>query len=214
MASEVGPPDKSIRASDAEREAAVDRLREAGGEGRLTLEELAERSEAAYAAVGRSDLTQLLADLPAAGTRVTSNDAQAARPVAPARRRTLWGVMGGDTLEGPMHLGDEMRIINVMGGVDLDLSQAVLGEGALTLRIYSLMGGTTIRVPQGVHVEGSGFSLMGGDSIEAAENPPAAGAPVIHLRSINVMGGNDVKRGPRRSRRWSWQHRLGEGESR
>jgi hypothetical protein len=34
-----------LRVSDADREATVVRLREAGGEGRLTLEELAERVE-------------------------------------------------------------------------------------------------------------------------------------------------------------------------
>ena len=56
-----------VRASDREREGAVDRLREAAGEGRLTLEELADRSEAAYAAVSRADLDQLVA-VPAATT--------------------------------------------------------------------------------------------------------------------------------------------------
>lgn len=63
--------------------------------------------------------------------------------------------------------------------------------------IYSIMGGADIHVPHGVQVERTGFSLMGGDSIEPADQPPPPGAPVIHLHSVNVMGGNDVKRGPR-----------------
>lgn len=127
-------------------------------------------------------------------------------------RRTFWGIMGGDTVTGPMRLSGETRIVNVMGGVDLDLSQAVLEEGELTLKVYSLMGGADIHVPQGVHVERTGFSLMGGDSIEPAEEPPTPGAPVIRLHSVNVMGGNDVKRGPRKPSRWPWQRHLGHGD--
>src|SRR6185503_4905719 len=55
------------RASDAEREAVVARLRDAAGEGRLTVEELDERIDAAYAARTRDELDPLTADLPAAG---------------------------------------------------------------------------------------------------------------------------------------------------
>jgi hypothetical protein len=55
-----------LRVSDAERELAVAQLREAAGEGRLSVEELDERTTAAYAAVTRGDLARLLDDLPAA----------------------------------------------------------------------------------------------------------------------------------------------------
>lgn len=202
-----------VRASDREREGAVDRLREAAGEGRLTLEELADRSEAAYAAVSRADLDQLVADLPAGGAEVAERSpAPGPVPVpVPAQRRSFWGILGGDTIQGPMRLSGECRIVNVLGGVDLDLSQAVLEGGELTLRIYSVLGGATVHVPRGVRVERSGFSLLGGDSIEPDEAPPAPGAPVVRLRATNVLGGNDVKRGPRRTQRWPWQRHLGHG---
>jgi hypothetical protein len=55
------------RRVDAERDATVDRLREAAAEGRLTLEELTDRIEAAARAVMRSDLVPLASDLPATG---------------------------------------------------------------------------------------------------------------------------------------------------
>ena len=56
-----------LRASDAERERTVGRLRRAVTDGRLTVEELDERSERAYAARTRGELAALLADLPGAG---------------------------------------------------------------------------------------------------------------------------------------------------
>ncbi len=57
--------ERAIRASDAEREAVADRLREHMLEGRLTSDELDERTGAAWAAVTVGDLALLTRDLPA-----------------------------------------------------------------------------------------------------------------------------------------------------
>ncbi len=53
-----------MRASDSEREAVVERLRVASTEGRLTLAELTDRTEAAYLAQTQGELAQITADLP------------------------------------------------------------------------------------------------------------------------------------------------------
>jgi hypothetical protein len=54
----------SLRASDADRDAVVDRLREAAGEGRLEPYELEHRVDGALRAQTYGDLAALLADLP------------------------------------------------------------------------------------------------------------------------------------------------------
>jgi hypothetical protein len=54
----------SLRASDADREQFVETLRQHHAEGRLTLEELTERTERAYAARTLGDLDALGGDLP------------------------------------------------------------------------------------------------------------------------------------------------------
>ena len=53
-----------LRASDAERERAAETLRRHHGDGRLTTDELEERTAQAYAAATRGDLDRLFADLP------------------------------------------------------------------------------------------------------------------------------------------------------
>jgi hypothetical protein len=58
-------PAAGIRVSDAERDAAVERLSADTGDGRLTLEEFSQRMELATAARTRADLDGLVADLPA-----------------------------------------------------------------------------------------------------------------------------------------------------
>ena len=61
----VDPPERTVRASDAEREQVSRRLGEHAAAGRLTPEELDERLDAAYAARTNAELDRLLEDLPA-----------------------------------------------------------------------------------------------------------------------------------------------------
>jgi hypothetical protein len=61
------------RASDAERDAAADRLRVAAGDGRLDPDELEQRLEAAYGARTVGELTELTRDLPEHGAPAERN---------------------------------------------------------------------------------------------------------------------------------------------
>ena len=55
---------RELRASDADREAVIQRLRQGFGEGRLTMSEFDERVVAACAAKTLGDLDVLTVDLP------------------------------------------------------------------------------------------------------------------------------------------------------
>ncbi|HUN77337.1 MAG TPA: DUF1707 domain-containing protein [Solirubrobacteraceae bacterium] len=76
----------SLRVADADREQAVEELREHALAGRLTAEELEERVGAAYRATTRGDLEKLKADLPVSSTTVaralTKRKAQLRRRLA------------------------------------------------------------------------------------------------------------------------------------
>jgi hypothetical protein len=62
-----GFPSGNMRVGDAEREAVASQLREHYAAGRLTLDELDERLDQAFAAKTRSDLAAVTRDLPQAG---------------------------------------------------------------------------------------------------------------------------------------------------
>ena len=57
-------PPGGVRASDAERDLAIERLSRAFGQGRLSIEEFDERVTAAQAARTRDELADLTSDLP------------------------------------------------------------------------------------------------------------------------------------------------------
>jgi len=183
-----------LRVSDADREAVVVRLREAGGEGRLTLEELADRVERADAARTRGDLDALTADLPVA-------TAHARLPEEPRKeRRWVVAIMGGEQRKGRWRPSRRTNAIAVMGGVDIDLREAELADGAEILAI-PVMGAVTVVVPEGVSVEMSGFALMGGNSGPDDKVLPLPNAPVVRVRAFSLMGGVVVERKKARKRR-------------
>jgi hypothetical protein len=181
------------RASDAEREATVVQLREAAAEGRLTVEELTERLDAAYAASTRAELEPLTADLPVAPSSVT---------VEPGRggTRFVLGILGGGDRGGRWRVAERVVVVNVFGGADLDLREATLAGTETTIWVISLFGGSDIIVPEGVNAELSSFALLGGDDLKLEGPAPPTGAPVVHVRTVSIFGGTDVttRRGRRR----------------
>jgi Domain of unknown function (DUF1707)/Cell wall-active antibiotics response 4TMS YvqF len=185
-----------LRVSDAEREATVVRLREAGGEGRLTLEELAERVELADAARTRGDLAALTADLP------DSPGAHVAAPldVPGKERRWIVAIMGGEARKGRWRPSRRTNAVAVMGGIDIDLREAELADGAEILAV-PVMGAVSITVPEGVSVEMSGFALMGGNSGPDDKVLPLPNSPIVRVRAFSLMGGVVVERKKARRRR-------------
>ena len=72
MSSSPAVPDpRHLRASDADRERIANVLREAAGDGRLTMAELDERLDAVYAAKTYAELEPITHDLPATGAEYT-----------------------------------------------------------------------------------------------------------------------------------------------
>jgi len=186
-----------LRASDADREHHAELLRRAAGDGRLTVDELDERLTLAYEARTRAQLERLVADVVVPG-----DPAPARMPVRRGEGGTRWlvSIMSGHDRKGHWRVGRDLKVINIMGGSDLDLNDAELADDVVEITVFSLMGGGSIRVPEGLNVELSEFAFMGGNDAALGEARPDPGGPLLRLRLISIMGGSDVKRGRRLSR--------------
>jgi hypothetical protein len=180
-------PSGKVRASDAEREAVVERLRVATAEGRLTLGELTDRTEAAYTATTRGELVPITADLP----EVPSAPAVPVRPVAGGDREWVVAVMGDSRREGRWRVERPLAAVAVMGDVVLDLRGAEVPHGNVDIAATAVMGDVKIYVPDGVDVELSGIAVMGDKKVRVREAPPGQPSPKVVVRATVVMG--DVK---------------------
>jgi hypothetical protein len=188
-----------LRASDVERERAAEQLRDAAGEGRLTVEELDERLTRCYSAKTVAELAELTVDVVVSGHDPTPSPAGALPPVAvkpgPGGTGTVISIMSGSDRSGHWRVASRLNVISVMGGSDIDLTQAEFAAPVTDITVFSLMGGADIRVPDGVEVQISKFALMGGHDVKLSDQAPPPGAPVIRLRMLSIMGGGDVRQG-------------------
>jgi hypothetical protein len=185
---------ETVRASDSERDVVVAQLNEAAGEGRITLDEFSERAERVYAARTRGELATVLADLPKAAT-----DGLVARPTGtPARSaaRGQWHItpIGGLRQRGRWRLPSRLTSISVLGGMDLDLTEAEMSSSEAVVTHVSVIGGVDVTVPPGVNVEVVNICVLGSRSVgtDALAGP---NAPTLRIRAFGVIGGVRVKTG-------------------
>lgn len=176
----------AVRASDAEREQTVARLRDATAEGRLTLDEFSQRVEEAYAAKTHDTLDSLTADLPSS---IVAAPASRRKP-----RSFTISIFGGIDRKGRWRLARRHWVVSMFGGSDLDLREASLEGGEATISIVDLFGGTDLYVPDGIEVDFNGFGLFGGASEHGGDVPPRPGAPLLRVRAFSMFGGTDVWR--------------------
>ncbi|MFI6483076.1 DUF1707 domain-containing protein [Nonomuraea sp. NPDC050663] len=174
-----------VRASDAEREAVVEQLKQASVDGRLTLVELTERTEAAYTAATQAQLALLTQDLPAAGTRAPLSQAGG----APVRKRRWYVAIMGDTKRrGKWRIESELGACAVMGDVVLDLREAEVRGNTVDIVATAVMGDVKIIVPDGVDVDLEGIAIMGDKKTNVVEAPPGMDVPVVRVKAYAIMG--------------------------
>jgi DUF1707 SHOCT-like domain/Cell wall-active antibiotics response LiaF, C-terminal len=175
----VTDPD-SVRASDREREAAVERLRSASVEGRLNLEELTNRTEAAYSAQTRGELARVTADLPEpSGTR---------SQLPLARSRRIVSVFANVTRSGWWRAEGTVSPVSVFGDVELDLRQAVVPSGEVEIKAVAPFGDIEVIVPDGISVELTGLSVFGRKKVDVRRSASIESAPVVRVRAVTVFG--------------------------
>lgn len=178
------------RASDKERDAVVYRLRAATAEGRLTLDEFAERVALVLETKTVDQLVPLTADLPDPALSAESGPARTGASMTQHRR--LVSVFGRARHTGSWDADPITTVVAVFGQSYLDLTGCRLAPGVdvLELRTFNVFAGVEIVVPPGAVVDVRGVAVFGGRHLEH-DAPAVHGAPVlgVRVRSYSVFGG-------------------------
>ncbi|WP_067441641.1 DUF1707 SHOCT-like domain-containing protein [Nocardioides jensenii] len=204
------PGPHEMRISDADRHKVAEVLREAAGEGRIDFDELDERLEATYAAKVYADLVPITVDLPTKGLDLprplqADDPARRSTPAAslpagvnaPTHKSSL-AIMGGQDRRGVWQVGRTHTAFALMGGIDIDLRQAILTEHETTIIANTVMGGIDVIVNAFTVVIVEGLGIMGDfsqgrDRTEAQLGPDS---PIVRVKGFALMGGVTVVRKP------------------
>ncbi|MFC6885104.1 MULTISPECIES: DUF1707 SHOCT-like domain-containing protein [Actinomadura] len=197
----AGPPDPpEMRASDSDRDRVAQLLRDAAGDGRLTLEELDERLDAVYAAKTYAELEPITRDLPAtaAAGRTAAAPAGAFAPVPDAPSwKTGIGVMSAFKRQGVWNVPRRFTAFTFWGGGKIDLREARFAGAEVRIIALAIMGGVEVIAPEDLTVHVNGIGIMGGFDHKAS-GPGVPGSPKVIVSGFAFWGGVDVKRKARR----------------
>jgi Domain of unknown function (DUF1707)/Cell wall-active antibiotics response 4TMS YvqF len=203
MSSSPAVPDpQHLRASDADRDRVAETLREAAGDGRLTMDELDERLDAVYAAKTYAELVPITRDLPDAGG--ASYVPATSRPATGDVRHyggeptshTAVAILGGFSRKGDWVVPKTFNAFMLLGGGEIDLRDARFSEREVSIHVVAILGGCEITVPEDATVNVNGVGIMGAFEHSAQGGSVSSGGPVINISGVAFMGGVDVTRKP------------------
>lgn len=191
-----GQPSPSLRASDADRDVVAGVLAQAYAEGRLTVDEHADRLSAAMNAKTVGDLVPLTQDLAVARASAPASWTFGAPRPSDGNGFAL-SIFGGTSRKGQWFIPAQIMSLTLFGGTELDMRDATFTSPVIDIDLACLFGGLTVIVPEGVRVENQVISIFGGSDVKDAS--PVPGAPTVRLRGMCLFGGVSVKAKPRRT---------------
>lgn len=193
--SDARVPSRSSADPAVLREQVIEALGAHFAQGDLDMDELENRLALAFRANDAAALRDLVHDLPAA---LPDDDRGYARHAAGSPRETVpergvqAAILGGSERKGSWAVPRHLKVVAIMGGVELDLRQAILAPGTTEIEVFAIMGGVEIIVPAGVRVESMGMAVMGGFEVSAGD-ATATDQPLIRLSGLALMAGVEAK---------------------
>lgn len=193
-------PAPELRASHADRDRVAEQLRDAAGDGRLTMEELDERLERALGARTGSELALLVRDLPA--TSAPSN--ALAVPVEAKDLVRIETSSGSATRQGAWVVPKAMEIKVGSGSAKLDFRDAVITGPVLRVEGEVRSGSITFITKPGIEVVVDEVSVKSGSAKVKTPKGTKAVPTVLRIEVTgSVRSGSITARPPYRGF-WAW----------
>ena len=184
------PRQLPARPIDQVRERVVEALSEHFARDHLSLDELETRLARVYSSTTPQEVDALLEGLPAltVGAPLPATADPDAPP--PKLRERLVAILSGIVRRGLWRVPRNLRVVAVMGGVQLDLREAEFPPGVTEIRAFVFMGGLDVQVPPGVRLETDGVAILGGFEDRIDESGSAGrDAPIVRITGVAIMGG-------------------------
>ena len=210
------PGGAGLRASHDDRDRAVEVLRVAAGDGRITADELDERVGAALTARTYGELAALISDLPATpgSLPLAPGSPPGAAGVAPKDLVRIQCDISSVRRDGPWLVPKRLEVRANLGTVTLDFTEAVISWPSLEIDATIQTGSLILVIAPGMLVSTDDLALMTStvkvDAPWGPEVPVRFRIDVAGRASISTItaGPPRLARRPRRQRRRFWQWLL------
>jgi len=177
------------------REAAVEELQRAAGDGRLPLSDFSERVGIALTAETENHLAAAMAGI------------DVAPPVGATAVSSIRTFFGSRRQIGRWRLPGALRVRALAGDVYIDMRDAVVNDKVVEISAVTLLGNLCVDVPAGVDVELAGFDVLGDRELRLAPVPRRPGTPLVRVRAYALLGDVYVRTpqaGDRPPSWWDW----------
>ncbi len=171
----------------------------------LEVEDFESRLEKANESSSKQAILELVSDLPRlkddTGKSLTSYQGSIALNTGRIQQSSsLVAVLGGNTRKGIWKPARRTNVITVLGGTELDYTDAVVPPGVSEVNVMCLLGGAEITVPPGMNVEVDLVPILGGveNNVDLSENPDA---PTLVIRGFIALGGLEVNTAKQKKRK-------------
>lgn len=194
----MSTPDPNIRISNAEREAIIGRLQSATEEGRLELDEFAERSQKVYEAKTYAEVERLLTDLPDEAGALSVPGVP--RPSARVPDLELAPSFSSVKREGGWTVPAKIVAKPKYGSVKLDCRHAEFSSREVSLEVGLAFSSVEVVLPRGASALDDGVDLHGGSMHNGCHD---SGGPRLKVTGNNWFGSVKI-RYERRFLWWRW----------
>ena len=104
----------------------------------------------------------------------------------------LTSILGNSERSGRWQVPKRIKVFSLLGGTNLDFTDAEFFHPKVTIEVTSILGSETIYVPENVNVVSKAFSVMGGIE-NSAPSINTRNAPTIIIEGTVVMSNISVK---------------------
>lgn len=191
----VGQDEQALVALRARRERVIDSLSTQFANDALEMDEFERRVDLAHRATSVAELDRLLTDLEPQASEETvespvplEGPGQVARATDVPASKTMLSVLANIEREGSWRVPTKLRVIAVLGAVDLDFREAQLGPGVTEVQVIGVLGGIDITVPPELRVECDGVAIAGTfEALDRTSGERAPDEPLLRITGVSLF---------------------------
>jgi hypothetical protein len=185
------------RPVDTVREEVVDQLIMNYSHGQLSYEAFERRLDKAMETTNNQELIDLVTDLELEVDKeyVETKKLDLGINIEPGEAEdieTIFNICSGSHNGGHKVMPKEIKLVSVLSGSELDLSEAIFHEPVLRIKLFSFCSGDKIYIPDNVKVISKTSCVLGSVDITMPPTTSLSG-PTIIIEGWSILSGIDIK---------------------